>query len=763
MTRSFLKAACLLALVQLFGCGKGQPGFGPTDSWLPAASAATLAPGADGVFGVPQDWLTLSRPELAIQPGSALDFSGLFPAQRIDGPVRIDADGHFANDAGRLRFNCAAASFSTPYGGYPDHDKALAYARQYRMAGYNLVRFHFTDANLMHGRKFDFDYNPEQLDRFFFFLKALKDQGIYWYIDAMTSWNGAKGDVQPDRWVGKYSLKADVHVDPAAREHWLELVRTLYGRVNPYTGTTTLADDALAGVIQVNEGGLHFLSMAGQKIPLSVRPGLRAWLAQRYAADPERFGAVWGQPYSAIADETLVLPDPVSSTPAMTDVLAYFSERERDTASWMSARLRELGYRGPVTSYDNNPSLQGWLGRNQFDWVDLHAYNGEPTTFVSPGSTLRNTSSFDSRLRYYQLLAQNRIAGKPFTVTEYGQPFWSEWRREASLVMPAYAALQDWDGLCQHANSPAELRYDRSDGWHKALRPYAIGYDPVAVLAERLTALLYRRGDLTPDSQRIRLVLGASANDAATFKYWGVTDSYGEIGLLRGIESAATALEAPGVLNVNVDSPSNFSLTMSGLARRTGLVPASPKGGMAAQLPAGQLNESRPVDGYFRSPGGQIVTDTVARKMTVLTPRTQALLLPQAGEAVPAGVFRRLRVNTPMLVALSSLDMQPLAQTGQALLMLGSDALNSNIGFDDAGRTTLRRLGSFPLKMPPSQVALELELGAATGASATVLNLDGSAARSVPVSLQNGVLAFELDDTAAGADPTVYVQLQIQR
>ncbi|MBM3115139.1 hypothetical protein [Jeongeupia naejangsanensis] len=763
MTRSFLKAACVLAMVQLLGCGKGQPGVGGTGSWLPSAVAAPLSTGPDGVFGVPQDWLTLSLPELAIQPGSALDFSGLFPGQKIDGPIRIDAAGHFVNNAGRVRFSCAGAGFGTPYGGFPDHDKALAYARQFRMAGYNLARFHFTDATLMFGRKLDFDYDPEQLDRFFFLLKALKDQGIYWYIDAMTSWNGAKGDVQPDRWVGKYTLKADVHVDPAAREHWLNLLKTLYGRVNPYTGATTLADDALAGVIQVNEGGLHFLSMVGQKIPLSVRPGLRAWLTQRYAADPDQFDDVWGQPYSAIADDTLALPDPVSSSPAMTDVLAYFSERERDTASWMSARLRELGYRGPITSYDNNPSLQGWLSRNQFDWVDLHAYHGEPTTFVTPGSVLANTSSLASRLRYFQLLAQNRIAGKPFTVTEYGQPFWSEWRREASLVMPAYAALQDWDALCQHANNPAELRYDRSDGWNVALRPYSIGYDPVSVIGERLTALLYRRGDLSPDAQRIRLVLSQSANDAATFKYWGVTDSYGEIGLLRGIESSATALDAPGVLNVNVDSPSNFSLAMAGLARRSGLVPASPKGGMASQLPADQLNDSRPIDGFFRSPGGQIVTDTVARTMTVNTPRTQALLLPQAGEAAPTGVFRRLRINTPMLVVLSSLDMQPLAQTGKALLMLGSDALNSNMGFDDAGRTTLRRLGNFPLKMPPSQVALGLDLGAATGATATVLGLDGSAQRNVPVSVQNGVLTFELDDVAAASDPTVYVQLQIQR
>jgi hypothetical protein len=225
------------------------------------ANANDLVPRADGAgYQVSNTWLPLKENSLEVIANSPLDLSSLFPSQKIAGKISISADGVFKNDAGRIKFLCASASFTPPYGGYPRHDEAIQYAQQYRRAGYNLVRLHFTDAILMTGRDKDFDYNPDQLDRLHFFLSELRKQGIYWYIDGMTSWNGAKGNVQPDRWAGQYQFKRAVHYDVNARQHWLDLVKSLYGRINPYTGKSILADEALAGIVLVNEGGLHFSS-----------------------------------------------------------------------------------------------------------------------------------------------------------------------------------------------------------------------------------------------------------------------------------------------------------------------------------------------------------------------------------------------------------------------------------------------------------------------------------------------------------------------
>jgi hypothetical protein len=145
----------------------------------------------------------------------------------------------------RARLNCASLAWSPATGGFPDHRTADLYAEQLRIHGYNLVRFHYVEATLMTDRKGDFDFDPEALDRFRYFLAALKRQGIYWVFDVLTSPNGAIGGVFPHRWVEKHDLKLEVYVDDGARRHWRRLAEALLGAVNPHTGTRPLDDPAL--------------------------------------------------------------------------------------------------------------------------------------------------------------------------------------------------------------------------------------------------------------------------------------------------------------------------------------------------------------------------------------------------------------------------------------------------------------------------------------------------------------------------------------
>ena len=187
------------------------------------------------------EWVPLRDTSLVIAEGSALDFSGLAPFEEAgrSGRVLANTEGNLAlasRPGTRVRFLCASLAWSTASGSYPDHATADLYAAQLRMHGYNLARLHFTDLILMTGRALDFDYDPDQLDRFRYLLAALKRQGIFWILDAMTSQEGALGDPSPDRWMERGDLKLRVHYDPAARRHWSRLVETLYGTVNPYTG-----------------------------------------------------------------------------------------------------------------------------------------------------------------------------------------------------------------------------------------------------------------------------------------------------------------------------------------------------------------------------------------------------------------------------------------------------------------------------------------------------------------------------------------------
>ncbi|HEX2011719.1 MAG TPA: hypothetical protein VJN44_12355, partial [Roseateles sp.] len=196
---------------------------------------------------------------------NALDFSQLLPAGAAGrlGWARAGADGHIAFEqrpAENQRFLCASMALDGLTGGLPSKEEAPRYVQALRRSAYNLVRLHFVDAFLMSGRKGDFDFDPEQLDRLHFLLAQLKQAGIYWVVDGLTSDNAAYGDVQPNRYARRHQAKLDALSTEAGFAHWAELVERLWGRTNPYTGLAPLRDPAMLGMILVNEGSVGFLS-----------------------------------------------------------------------------------------------------------------------------------------------------------------------------------------------------------------------------------------------------------------------------------------------------------------------------------------------------------------------------------------------------------------------------------------------------------------------------------------------------------------------
>ncbi|CAA9346138.1 MAG: GH148, partial [uncultured Microvirga sp.] len=455
------------------------------------------------------EWLTVPDESLVVARGSALDFSGLSapgPAG-VAGRVIVGASGalSFAQAPDRrARLNCASIAWSPATGGFPDHRTADLYAEQLRIHGYNLVRFHYVEATLMTDRKGDFDFDPEALDRFRYFLAALKRQGIYWVFDVLTSPNGARGDVFPHRWVEKHDLKLEVYVDDGARRHWRRLAETLLGAVNPHTGIRPLDDPALALVVLANENGLEFLSLlqsrkTGQAYPDKLRPAFNAWLRKTYPNEGA-LKAAWGglETGESLGAGTVHFPrDRFDPGPRMRDKQRFFLDLEAETFGWMERELRSLGYRGLVTSYNNWGSTAADLTRGQLSVVARHGYFDEVLGY-EPGESITQRSSLDDEAGYVRSLAAARWLGRPFVVTEYGHPFWNRFRREAGLVLPAYAALQGWDFVCRHAEGAIDLSTRQSAPRKRQLTPYGIGLDPVARAGETLAALLFHRGDVAP-------------------------------------------------------------------------------------------------------------------------------------------------------------------------------------------------------------------------------------------------------------------------
>lgn len=688
-------------------------------------------------------WRPVDVRQLSILPGSILDFSPAVAGARSNKKKRL---------------LCA----SQPYGieeGFPDHATADAYAKQLRLHGYNMARFHFVDTVLMTGRLRDFDFNQTQVDRFHYFLSALKREGVAWMMDGLTSSNAAYGDVGGDRWTSKRNVKAGIYYDVAQQEHWKELVKRILAVRNPYTGLRILDDPALYGVVLVNEGGLNHI------VNLKPDPWLdllfSQWVLKRYGT-VESARKSWGM--AALPGDRITLPRKVwTATPLVKDAQRFYYDSQNETLRWMTEYMRTLGYAGLVTAFNNWPNLQDQATRAHLPWVAFNAYHEEPTDFVRLGSSLSQNSSLVNGLAYVRSMASSRYWGKPFTVSEHGHPFWNRWRYESGLAVGAYAALQDWDLICRHGSGPVELAYGsgKSDR-RKAIYPYGIGMDPIERANETLTALLYLRGDVSPANHRIGIRL---SEDYVFEKGGGIghlPEAATRLGLVTGIglvwEDQKPALPLDSIFEPAIKQPT----LANKLAEKVGLTgePSFPE--ILSNLQKRDLLQGNKSDGKstFISDTGEILLEPLAKSLKVITPRTEAV----AFERAP-GKLNTLTISqatVPALFAASSMDGRSLETSGRVLLIVATDARNSGMRFADTDERELLSLGSLPVMLRVVHLTARLRHSEPEKLTLYALSLNGERTERLPLTIATDGVTFTIDTASLKHGPTTYFELAIE-
>jgi hypothetical protein len=168
------------------------------------------------------------------------------------------------------------------------------------------------------------------------------------------------------------------------------------------------------------------------------------------------------------ADEDLgavrtVADDP--SKPRHDDWLTFLENTEEAYYTGMRDHLHhDLGVRCPITGTIGFGPLGTEVQSHQ-DFVDAHAYWQHPSfphrQWDMADWTIPNTPMVDepAKATLWQLAA-TRVAGKPFTVTEYQHPAPSDWAAECIPEIATFAALQDWDGVFLFAYSH-DANYDK--------------------------------------------------------------------------------------------------------------------------------------------------------------------------------------------------------------------------------------------------------------------------------------------------------------
>jgi hypothetical protein len=722
-------------------------------------------------------WPVLRDNVLLVQKDSALDFSSLVeagPAGKY-GRVTAQADGHFTfakKPTTSQRFLGATLIFTPGSGPFPDHSAADAIAEQARMRGYNLARFHYVDAMLMTGQRKDFSANSEQLDRFHYLLAALKKRGIYWMIDLMSSPNGAYGNVEPHRWIKKYNIKSSIYHDDAARDHWREWVKRRMLEKNPYTGLALKDDAALMGVVLMNEGGFSYISNAGF-LP-SLQPKFNVWLKKHYNGDRAKLEKAWGDVKATENWDQASILFPVNRwwppSPRIADTHRFGEELQSEALAWMEKFLRGIGYAGMITSYNNGTTLSEHAARRRLSWIDQHAYHDHPSDFGSAYSQMQQISLLSDDALLIQRLATSRVAGKPFSVSEYGVPFWSRWRREAALLVPAYAGFHDWDMLSQYGMA-IETRYGKSPYLQKkAIYPFGVGMDPIAHAGETMGALLYLRGDVNKSLNNVTLVLDDHYVYESRAGLGEIPLELSKLALVTGIRQEYADSQGPkstpakkGITFAPADVGGVWAQSLGKLKQKLGIQTSKAWSASVDQLrnarTLSKQNLTQASKGLYHTDTEQIYLDKEQRLATLDTPRTQGVSFVNAAPAL--SVLHVEASSTPATIAISSIDNLPLYRSARILLVVATDAQNTQMQFADKERKVLKHLGRLPVRLEPIQVSFKLMRPNARRVLLYALSLGGKRMSLVPTTVTLDGIRAELDTASLPSGPAVYFEFLI--
>jgi len=391
-------------------------------------------------------------------------------------------------------------------------------------------------------------------------------------------------------------------------------------------------------------------------------------------------------------------------TPRGLDWTRFLAETERAYTDGMRAFLKkDLGVEAAII--DTQASYGGVAGtyRESFnDFVDMHAYWQHPNFPGRPWDganwNIRNTPMVaDKSGGNLARLGIYRVAGKPYTVSEYDHPAPSHYAGEMFPMIASFAAIQDWDGLFQFDWGGTDSDARRITGY------FALQQHPAKLAFLPAAALMFRRGDVEAARGTARLGIPAAQVEELTAENISMSEAWRKAGV-----------------------------TTSNLINQRLEVRFTPGGKLEADVTKGVAS---PV--AWDAEAGLYTVDAAAAKVVVgrCTGKTTRL---DGAEFDVKSNPRNFAV-----LSLNAADGQPLAQSRRLLLAAVGNVENTDMGWNADHTSVGTKWGRAPTTC--EGIAARVTLTTITK-SAKVHALDGAGARAgeVPATLSGGKLAFEI-------------------
>ena len=713
-------------------------------------------------------------PELEIVPGTALDLSDV--VQRGD----VDTNGRIISDAeGRLVFenkpDCSLRlrGFNCTYGGNHDEFQSATkkelekLAEQFRLMGLNFIRLHFFDSKFvgLAGLKWwkyrnvfaeeslpqtkaeiDAIVDRDFLDKFHWFVKCLRDRGVYIMFDVATSPNKMMARARKS----KMETRVNLFLDKKWRNHWKAAFDFWTQTVNPYTGTRFLDDPQIVGLTFCNEQDWIFFSDGDLAL---FTPAFRSEFGENMPVMSRRL--LWEKGgHSNMAR-------------------AFFRRRIKEMTDFYLGVVKSSGFKGLTTHWDMLKTPLGAEARVGLSAVAIHSYHAHPKFSVPLPEGIENVRAWDPWNKgkcieipqgssitekgrtYFADVALARIIGKPFLLTEFSHVPANDCAQEAPVVQAAVASLQDWQALCPHS--------DLIEFSHQAPYPF---FDENINLMARIssvaTAFGWQRGDISRASNAVSLSLTErllSSPDLCS----GFDKSYASLSFVLRIGSDAENLRNPlACLNVvpmrernaRVAELQANDIQTDAASSSIGNVCGQPyihgKDVVRRLRELGVLSKCNRTDfyrGLFESETREIVTDIRNNTMTVDAHRFQAAAL-KPGKTARLSSLSVESVSTPASILAISLEKDKgVSCADKILLIVATRFMQEGAHLADIGNKTffVDYGHTYTQLMKTGRFRFSIATDAKRIPKVYALRMNGTRAFEIPADLRDGRLMFDLD------------------
>ena len=385
------------------------------------------------------------------------------------------------------------------------------------------------------------------------------------------------------------------------------------------------------------------------------------------------------------------------------DWIAFLADTERNYADEMRGYLKNTlkAHANVICSQISWGGLTGLNREANMDFADNHAYWQHPAFPHKPWDSkdwnIANTpmvadlaSGNGGTLRS---LAEYRVAGKPYTVSEYNHPAPSDYRAEMLPELATFAAFQDWDAiyLFDYGAYGAGVQNDKINGY------FGIGSDPTKTAFLPAAAMIFRGGEiLSSSSSTLDLSPEQLLQSSAGFVWQNASGGHSP-------DTFSNAIQI---------KPARSMILDASISRRRGSVIR-----------------------FLKSPAGA--------EYTVTSSSAQAAAGYVGGQSVALGAntltFPAFGNNFAALT-LTAMDQKPTPQSGKLLLALVGKVENQEMGWN-ADRTSVGdQWGHGPTLAEgiPATVSLKTDGPRAVWA----LDSTGAHKQSVPAVYANGRLTF---------------------